>query len=145
LKAYLLDTNILSVLAPDRAIVPPHIAEFIAREGLAGSLYVPAIAIAEIKRGILKLARRGGTAKAVQLQAWLDSLISEFSDRILPVDVPVSLAAAEIDDAAKAKGLDPGLADILIAATARVHDLAIVTNNLKHFSVLDVEIADLSA
>lgn len=63
-------------------------------------------------------------------------MITEFEENVLAVDVPVATLAGEIEDEAMAQGRSPGLADILIAATALVHGLTVLTSNARHFEVL---------
>jgi hypothetical protein len=136
LKGWLLDTNVLSLFAPERPPVRKDLAEWLEQEGAAGTLYVPVVAIAEIKRGILKLARKGGNARASLLDGWLQKLLAVYGDRILPIDAAVALAAGQIEDAAESRGQHPGFADVLIAATAQVHGLTVVSNNARHFEAL---------
>ena len=54
----------------------------------------------------------------------------------------VARRAGAISDRARAAGSHPGLADILIAATASVHGLVVATRNLRHFEVLQVPCID---
>lgn len=104
-----------------------------------GEIFVPAIVVAEIAQGIQKLHRSGGIARAERLAAWLENLINSFSDRILPIDAGVARRTGELSDQATAAGLHPGLADILIAATADLHDLVLLTCNTRHFETLRIE------
>lgn len=101
-------------------------------------LYVSAITLAEIEKGLRKLDRRGGVDRARHLSAWLDSITETFGERILPIDHIVARIAGVLDDAATASGTHPGLADILIAATAKAYGLTVITANLKHFVSLGV-------
>jgi hypothetical protein len=91
----------------------------------SGRLYLSALTVGEIERGIEKLRRRGETYRVKELDVWLESLVRQFSDRILPVDVAV---AAEWGRHRAAKAI-PSI-DGLIAATATAHDLTLVTRNL---------------
>lgn len=138
MSGWLLDTNVLSLFAPGRPPVPKDLAEWMEREGTAGTLYVSAVAIAEIKRCILKLARKGSVQRASLLDGWLQTLLAVYGDRILPIDAAVALAAGQIEDTAESHGQHPGFADVLIAATAHVHGLTVVSNNVRHFQVLGV-------
>lgn len=140
MSGYLLDTSVLSALAPGRP-EPSQRARDLFQE--AGSrLFVPSMAIAEIARGIAKLRRNGAQARADALAAWLDELERAYADHVLPFDGPVARLAGAMDDAATARGRHPGLADVIIAATAAVHGLTVLSANGKHFEMLDVPAVD---
>lgn len=96
------------------------------------------IVVLEVERGIAKLKRSGGHAKAKRIGDWFERLLTEFDQRILPVDVTVAREAGHLEDAAIARGRNPGLADVLIAATARLNSLSVLTANVRHFAALDV-------
>ncbi|RAX40827.1 type II toxin-antitoxin system VapC family toxin [Rhizobium tropici] len=141
---YLLDTNIISRFAPDK--VPPSdaIRIWFHNQGEADALFLSAMSVSEIEKGIRSLHRRGGTERAKRLSDWLDFITDSFSDRILPMDTVVARIAGALEDDALSKGHNPGLGDIIIAATARAYDLTVITENLRHFQPLDVS-ADLPA
>ncbi len=94
--------------------------------------------IAEIERGMRQLHRSGGVERARRLNAWLDGVTDSFGERILGMDSIVARIAGAMDDMARSKGHSPGLADIIIAATAQAYDLTVVTENLKHFLPLGI-------
>ena len=73
---------------------------------------------------------------------WLNATLTEFGDRVLTVDASVARIAGAMSDAAIAAGRHPGLADVLIAATATAHSALILTQNGKHFAALGVAFAD---
>ncbi len=73
---------------------------------------------------------------------WLDRLLETFDDRLIHVDAEIGRAAGRMSDAATARGANPGLADVLIAATARTRDLLLLTRNGRHFDALGVANAD---
>lgn len=102
-------------------------------------LYLSVVVIAEIERGIAKLQRLGQTGRAGRLDRWLAVTLDEFSDRVLVVDARVAREAGGLDNRVVARGINPGIADVLLAATARVHDLALLTDNERHFRFLEVE------
>jgi predicted nucleic acid-binding protein len=138
LSGYLLDTSVLSVFAPDRAALSAAFQAWLSYNGRRQTWYIPAIAAAEVQKGVAKLRRAGGLQRAERLERWLDSLLAEFDERVLPVDSAVARRAGEMEDMAIALGRNPGLPDILIAATALEHDLTILTANNRHFDVLKV-------
>ena len=141
LKGYLLDTSVVSVLAPGReSFVPTPLSEWL--QAHHKQLYLPCIAIAEMAQGIGKLRRAGGAERADRLDRWLDGLLSIFADRILPLDAQAARLAGDISDAAIAQGRHPGFADVAIAALAQNAGLLLLTCNLKHFEPLGVACAD---
>lgn len=138
-KGYLLDTSVISALAPGRA-APAPLADWLQAHHL--ELYLPAIAIAEIAQGIDKLRRAGGAERADRLDRWLDGLLAAYADRILPLDAQAARLAGKISDVAIAQGCHPGFADVAIAALAQHAGLLLLTRNLKHFQPLGVACAD---
>lgn len=90
-------------------------------QGAGDALYLSAMTIAEIEKGMRSLHRRGGIERAKRLNAWLDFIVDPFGDRILTVDPVVARIAGALEDAATAKGRHPGLADVIIAATAKAY------------------------
>ena len=144
MSAFLLDTNIISKLAPDRAPLSDAARAWFHQQGAADALFLSAMTISEIEKGMRSLHRRGGTERAKRLSAWLDSITEHFGDRILPMDAIVARIAGALEDDAESRGHQPGLGDLIIAATARAFDLTIVTENLRHFQPLNVSV-DLPA
>ena len=141
LKGYLLDTSVVSVLAPGReSFVPTPLSEWL--QAHHKQLYLPCIAIAEMAQGIGKLRRAGGAERADRLDRWLDGLLSIYADRIMPLDAQAARLAGDISDAAIAQGRHPGFADVAIAALAQNAGLLLLTCNLKHFEPLGVACAD---
>ena len=139
MNGYLLDTNVVSKFAPGRPILSPALSDWMIREGGADTLYLSAMTVAEIAKGVERLKRKGATAKARALEIWMNGIVSTFEDRILPMDLPVSMLVGQIGEAAIGKGHEPDLADVIIAATAKLHDLVLVTENVKHFSAFGIE------
>ena len=123
---FLLDTNVLSELrCADRA--DARVREWAAKTP-AGRFWVSAISILEIERGVLLIERRDATQGA-QLRAWLEGqVLRAFEDRILPVDAAVArrCAALHVPDPRADR-------DALIAATALVHGMTVVTRNIGDF------------
>jgi predicted nucleic acid-binding protein len=142
--AYLLDTNIISKFAPGK--VPPSdpVRAWFHEQGEADSLFLSALSVAEIEKGMRSLHRRGGIEGAKRLSAWLDFITDSFGDRILPMDTVVARIVGVLEDEAESHGRHPGLGDLIIAATARAYDLTVITENLRHFQPLDVAV-DLPA
>ncbi|OWV85680.1 plasmid stabilization protein [Rhizobium sp. N122] len=144
MTAYLLDTNIISKFAPDK--VPPSdpVRAWFHDQGKADALFLSALSVAEIEKGLRNLHRRGGIERAKRLSAWLDFITDTFADRILPMDTVVARIVGALEEEAASQGRHPGLGDLIIAATARAYDLTVITENLRHFQPLDVAV-DLPA
>lgn len=75
--------------------------------------------------------------RATGLESWLGLLADEFANRILPIDRAVADEWGNLNAAADRKGVDS-----LIAATARVHALTVVTRNTADFEPLGVRLLD---
>lgn len=139
-KSYLLDTSVLSLLAPGKSAPDARLAAWLRANG--DRLHVSAVTIAEIEQGIAKLRRTGGAARAGAIEAWLDALIDGAGERLLPFDARTARIAGGLSDRAFAAGKHPGFADVAIAATALAHGLTLLTRNTKHFAPLGIAFAD---
>ena len=90
-------------------------------------LYLSALTIGELQKGISKLA---DARKKEELQIWLSSdLVSRFERRILNIDTEVAVRWVELIGEAERRGKRLPVIDSLIAATAAVHNLTVVTRN----------------
>lgn len=140
-RGFLLDTSVVSALAPDReTYLPSAFGDWLQAHDT--QLFLPAIAVAELAQGIAKLHRSGGMERAQRLDRWLDGLMAGFKDRILPLDAQAARLAGRISDAVMAQGRHPGFADVAIAAVAQNAGLLLLTRNLKHFEPLGVNCVD---
>lgn len=136
---YLVDTNVISAGAPSRTAPPALIAWM---DHHSPQLYVSAVAVAEIGDGIAKARREGATRKAADLDAWLETLLHLYGERVLTFDAATARVAGMLSDRARGQGQAPGFADIIIAATALQHGLTVLSRNLKHFEPLGVRALD---
>ena len=127
---YLLDTNIISETRKPR----PHPAVLAwIRSVRESDLFLSAITLGELQKGV-ELTRRQNPLKAEEIGAWIDQLASSYA--ILPADERVLREWARM-----LKGRnEPKWEDGLIAATARIHRLIVVTRNVKDFEFFDVEV-----
>ena len=137
---YLVDTNVLSVSAPTKAVAVPALAAWMDRNSTG--LYVSVITVAEVEDGIAKSRRQGAHRKADRLAEWLETLLHLYSARVLPLDIPTATVLGRLSDQARGLGQAPGLADLAIAATAQNHGYTVLTRNLRHFGMLNVAALD---
>jgi predicted nucleic acid-binding protein len=136
---YLVDTNVISAAAPSRPVSPALVQWMDAH---STSLFMSAVTVAEIEDGIAKLWREGATRKSADLTAWLDTVLHLYGDRIVAFDVTTARIAGAMSGRARGLGHAPGLADIIIAATAKHRGLTILSHNIRHFEPLGVGVFD---
>jgi predicted nucleic acid-binding protein len=105
-------------------------------------LYLSVITVAEVESGIAKSRRTGAFSKAKRLADWLETVLHLYGSRVLSLDLTVARGLGPLMDHARGLGQTPGLADLAIAATARVHGLTVLTRNLRHFSFPGVPVHD---
>jgi hypothetical protein len=131
----LLDTNVISELRrPERA--DPKVLAW-AHTAHPEDLFLSAITILEIEVGVLTIARRDAVQGAV-LRAWLEErILRGFDGRILAVDVEVARRCAELHDPDRRAERDA-----LIAATALVHRLTMVTRNVSDFRSIGLDLVN---
>ncbi|MDE1996330.1 MAG: type II toxin-antitoxin system VapC family toxin [Rhizobiaceae bacterium] len=142
MTGYLLDTNVVSMLLPAKEKAVTAFLDWLRARYNEDALFLSVITVEEIEKGAEKLAmvKGGSPQRSGLIKAWLAELVEEYGDRILPVDTLVAMQAGQLEGKALAAGHDPGLADILIAATAKRHDLTILTWNVRDFRPLDVRV-----
>jgi len=102
----------------------------------AEALFVSVLTVGEIRQGIEQL-RRNDAAKAEKLGEWLTGLSRAYADRVLPVDMAVAEEWGRLR--ATASRTVPVI-DALLAATAKVHGLTLVTQNDRDFRGLGVPV-----
>lgn len=132
---YLLDTNVISELR--RATKTHQCVRTWANALPAASLYLSVISILELEVGILLIERRDPKQGRI-LRAWMDShVLPTFAGRILAIDTPVAqrCAALHVPNPRSDR-------DALIAATALVHGMTVVTRNVSHFQPMGVAIVN---
>jgi predicted nucleic acid-binding protein len=125
---YILDTNVVSELRKvNSGTAHPQVRSW--AKGLdAESTFLSVITVLELEQGILSMERRDARQGAM-LRAWMENLVlPDFGGRILPVDLSIAkrCAALHVPDPQDYR-------DSLIAATALVHGMTVVTRNTSHF------------
>jgi toxin FitB len=134
---YLLDTNVVSQtskLHPDIAVMRWW------KQQDELSLMLSTIVFQELRFGIEMLP---AGRKRDRLEEWLEiRLRGEFAGRILPVTIEIAELSGRLIADTKTAGHMAEVGDTLIAATARVHGLQVVTLNRKHFERLGVELVE---
>lgn len=134
---YLLDTNVVSELRKaGTGRAEPAVVRWAASVDPA-VLHISVITVMEIEIGILRLARRDST-QGKMLRSWLEQqVLTAFPGRILSVDLEVALRWAQM------LVPDPKAdRDALIAATAQVQGLTVVTRNTADFQATGVKLLD---
>lgn len=101
-----------------------------------------AVTVAEIEDGIAKLRREGAARRSADLTAWLETVLHLYGDRILAFDAATARIAGTLSDRARGLGHAPGLADVIVAATAQHRGLTILSRNLRHLEPLGVTVID---
>jgi hypothetical protein len=132
--SYLLDTNVLSETRKRQPAA--SVADWIAATP-RDRLHVSVLTLGEIEQGITKVRRRGDRRQATALERWLGDVQAGFEDRVLPVTIPVATAWGRQQNAQPLPVIDA-----LIAATAQVHGLTVVTRNVKDFELAGVQVLD---
>ncbi|MFA7264248.1 MAG: type II toxin-antitoxin system VapC family toxin [Caulobacter sp.] len=132
---FLLDTNVVSELRKaGSGKADPDVAEWASiRSGV--DLFLSAITLLELERGVLGMERRD-PIQGAQFRRWLDhQVLPTFAGRVLPVDETVArrAAALHVPDPRPDR-------DALIAATALVHGMTVVTRNIGDFAPTGVSL-----
>jgi len=132
--SFLLDTNIVSELKRGRKC-DPRVAAWHAAQ-VSSDLFVSVLTLGELRKGVDMLRPRDA-ARAQLFEGWLVDIESDFQDRIIPIDIHVADRWGRL---AATRPLPP--IDALLAATALVHDLTLVTRNTRDIASTGVRLLD---
>ena len=125
---YLLDTCVISELV--RSAPDPKVIEWL-NEVPSGLLFMSVLTIGEIHKGLKKLPE---SSRKRQLTTWLNTLVEEYADRMLPVDLKVAENWGHLQGNAENAGTPMPTIDGLIAATSYTYNLTLVTRNETDFA-----------
>jgi toxin FitB len=129
---YLIDTNVISELRKDTRR-NPNVGRWYTGT-ISETLYLSVLVLGELRKGVEK-ARARDPAQARALEKWVDQIRKDFSERILPIDLPV------VDEWGRMNAIRPlPVIDSLLAATAKVHAMTLVTRNFLDMSNLGVRV-----
>lgn len=131
---YLVDTNVLSELRK-RSRAHTGVLDFFSTAD-PDSLFLSVLTLGELRKGVEKIRRRDPEA-AHALDAWITGILHDYESRILGIDHQIAEVWGEMNAG------DPlPVVDSLLAATAKVHRLALVTRNVSDFDRSGVPILD---
>jgi toxin FitB len=134
---WLLDTNVVSETGrtrPNRAVVTWFSRQ---PEDLVA---VSAVTVAELREGA---ARHLDNQRGGEIAHWVEAIVMPWlGERTLPVTIDILVDWLDVDRKLSAKGMTRNPADLLIAATARVHGLVIVSRNVRDFAGTGVVVYD---
>jgi toxin FitB len=126
---YLLDTNVVSELRRPR----PHGALLAWLRAVSDAdIFLSAVTIGELQAGV-EMTREQDPAKAKEIETWLEQVAQTYN--VLPMDAGIFRAWARLMH----RRPDDLIEDAMIAATAIVHDLTVVSRNVRDFDRLGVK------
>lgn len=134
---YLIDTNVISELRKkDR--MNPGVARFFRQIAKNDErVYLSAITVGELRRGVELIRYRGDTTQAALLETWLTTILDEYADHILPFGADEAQIWGRLRVPRHENALDKQ-----IAATALIYGLILVTRNVRDFSGSGVDLVN---
>ncbi len=132
-NGYLLDTNIISEARRSRA--DPGVLAFLSASE-SDLLFVSVLTLGELRKGVA-IKRRTDPADADRINAWAEGIAANFADRLLPVDAAVARVWGDLSAARSVPVIDG-----LLAATALVHGLTMVTRNSRDFQFANLAVVN---
>lgn len=132
---YLLDTNILSnIVKPSPSA---SLLDWISAQE-DGDLYIAALTVGEINRGILEMPEGKGRNGLADWFAGPEGPQRLFADRVLSFDAPAALIWSRLMSEGKARGRPRSALDMIVAAIAEANDCVIVTDNVRDFEGIEI-------
>ena len=134
MSGFLLDTNVVSEMMKRRP--SPQVTAFLTRQA---DFWLAALVVHELEFG-LQLTPQG--RRRERLESDLSRFLGIYGERILDLDRASAEWAARLRADAARAGRPSSLADMLIAGTAKAHDLAIATRNVRDFEGMDIDLVN---
>ncbi|ARP85310.1 type II toxin-antitoxin system VapC family toxin [Bordetella genomosp. 9] len=125
---YLVDTNVISEVRKGSRANAGVIQFFRNAVAEDREVYLSAVTVGELRRSVTLIRHRGDIAQAKSLEAWLQIVLREYGSNILPIGAEI----AEVWGRLRVPRPEHAL-DKLIAATALIHDLTVVSRNIDDF------------
>ena len=132
---YLLDTDVVSEIRKAGNANSGVRAFFATASRESFELYLSVITIGELRQGVERIRHRGDTAQARRLERWLTQVTTTYAQAILPFDEECAQVWGRLRVPNPENPLDKQ-----IAATALIHDLAVVTRNTAHYAPTGVRL-----
>lgn len=133
MAGYLLDTDVISETRRTRG--DARVLAFL-NDTDSAALFLSVLSLGELRRGVAG-RRRIDTVAADRLGMWVDGIETTFADRVLPVEIAVARLWGELS-----AGRSLPVIDTLIAATAIIHRLTLVTRNTRDVEATGVALID---
>jgi len=134
---YLLDTDVISEIRKGDKANPGVRAFFGDTSRESVDLYLSVVTIGELRQGVERIRHRGDDAQAKRLGRWLKQMTMTYAESILPFDEETAHVWGRLRVPNPENPLDKQ-----IAATALIHDLAVVTRNVSHFAPTGVRVVN---
>jgi toxin FitB len=132
---YLIDTNVISEIRKGPK-ADGGVRQFFENAiNKDERLFISAITVGELRRGVDLIFHRGDNAQGLLLENWLNSILEEYQDHILSIDGEIASLWGKMRVPDSQHALDK-----LIAATALSYDLVVVTRNLKDYENTGVRV-----
>ncbi len=125
---YLIDTNVISEIRKGEKANPGVRRFFDAAIQNNQRLYISVVTIGELRRGVDLIFHRGDISHGKLLEAWLNSILEQYQENILDIDSEIVLVWGKMRVPNPQHPIDK-----LIAATASIYDLTVVTRNIEDF------------
>lgn len=131
---FLADTNVISETRREERANEGVRAFFESAERRNERVFLSVVTVGELRRGVDSLRHKGDAPQAANLEAWLKGVLRKYDMTIVPVDRTIG----ELWGRLRARHPEPAV-DRLIAATALVHNLTVVTRNVRDFEAIGVK------
>jgi toxin FitB len=132
---YLVNTDVISEIRKGDKANPGVRAFFADTSRESVDLYLSVVTIGKLRQGVERIRHRGDDAQAKRLGHWLKQVTTTYADSILPFDEETAHVWGRLRVPNPENPLDKQ-----IAATALIHDLAVVTRNTDHFAPTGVRL-----